>query len=262
MKKISVIMVFLLINILTISSLEVPKLKGRVNDYGNMLTADEESRLEQIIKLNENGTSSQLAILTIPSLEGDNLEDFSIRTVDEWKLGTSESDNGVLILIALNERKIRIEVGYGLEGSLTDLKSDYIIRNILSPELKKGNTALGLEESLTAISGIISGEYSISETDISRDRSSNGSRSGFPVSIIFFILFFVFSTFGRRGIRGGRRRSSGFGTFIILNALLGSGSRRSSGGFGGSSFGGGGFSGGGFSGGGGGFGGGGASGGW
>lgn len=257
MNRVSLIMTLLIINILAIHSLEVPTLKGRVNDYGNMLTTDEESRLEQIIMSKEVGTTSQIAILTIPSLEGDNIEDFSIRTVDEWQLGEKGSDNGALILIALNERKIRIEVGYGLEGTLTDAKADYIIRNVLSTQLKKGNTYLGLRDAFLSMSGVISGEYTINDSDIRESNKQGQVKTGIPVSFIFMVLFVIFSSLGRSGYRGRRGRGSGLGTFLILNSLLGGGSRRSSGGFGG-----GGFSGGGFSGGGGGFGGGGASGGW
>ena len=104
MKKIVIISVILISSILNLNSLEVPKLKGRVNDYANILNSSEQSKLESVIKNLENGTSSQIAILTIDSLEGDSLEDFSIRTVDKWKLGTDENDNGVLLLISLNEK--------------------------------------------------------------------------------------------------------------------------------------------------------------
>lgn len=257
MKKKIIISLIFVASILNLNALEVPKLKGRVNDYANILSSSEQNRLESDIKSLENGTSSQIAVLTISSLEGDSLEDFSIRTVDKWQLGTKDNDNGVLLLISLADKSIRLEVGYGLEGTLTDAKSDYIIRNIISPAFRKGNIYEGLSEAVMAISGTISGEYAISNTDIKESRSSNSS-SGSPISIIFIVLFLIFSTLGRRGVRG-RRGGGGFVSAMILSSLLGGSSRGSSGGFGGS---GSGFGGGGFSGGGGGFGGGGASGGW
>ncbi|MGL1893573.1 MAG: TPM domain-containing protein [Spirochaetaceae bacterium] len=255
------IILFLLVALFstTLSSLEVPKLKGRVNDYANILTSSEEQKLESEIKKLESGSSSQIAILTITSLDGDNLEDFSIRTVEEWKLGKKVNDNGVLILVSHKDRKLRIEVGYGLEGTLTDAKSSYIIRNIIAPSFQDGKTYTGLSQAVLAVTGLISGEYKITPNQTkqsSRKRSSGRS----PVSIIFVILFVIFSNLGRRGIKGGGRgRGRGIGTFLILNSILG-GSSRSSGGFGGGSSSG--FGGGGFSGGGGGFGGGGSSGGW
>ncbi len=254
MKKIIIISLILVTSVLNLSSLEVPKLKGRVNDYANILSSSEQNRLESEIKSLESGTSSQIAILTINSLEGDSLEDFSIRTVDEWKLGTKGNDNGVLLLISLADKSIRLEVGYGLEGTLTDAKSDYIIRNIISPAFRKGNIYSGLSEATQAISGTISGEYNITKTDIKKSRDNRRS-GGSPSSLIFVVLFLIFSTLGRRGVRG-RRGGRGLASAMILSSLLGGSSRGSSGGSGG------GFGGGGFSGGGGGFGGGGASGGW
>lgn len=253
MKK-KVLIFLLIISTSFIFSLEVPKLKGMVNDYGNVLSSSEEKRLETILRNIESTTSSEIAILTISSLKGDNLESFSIRTVDKWKLGKKGKDNGVLLLVALDERKIRIEVGYGAEAVLTDAKSSYIIRNIISPYFKKNQMAMGLEEGVKAISGLLSKEFTISEEDLRASQKSEESSGGFPVTFIFIIVFWIVSALGRG--RHGRRRGSGLTSFFILNSLLGSSSRSSSSG----GFSGGGFSG--FSGGGGGFGGGGSSGGW
>jgi len=258
MKKISLIVAIILHSFLTLNALEVPRLSGRVNDYAGILSSSESSRLESEIRELEATSSSQIAILTIKSLEGDNLEDFSIRVVDKWKLGTAENDNGVLLLISLAEKSIRLEVGYGLEGVLTDAKSDYIIRTIISPNFRSGDIYKGLSQGVTGISGVISGEYQITRSDLSESRKSSSSGSGGGSSIfslLFFIMFVLFSILGRSGRH---RRGGNLASILILNSLLG-GSSRSSRGFGSS---GGGFSGGGFSGGGGGFGGGGASGGW
>ncbi len=258
MKKIALLLLTLCTSF--IFGLSVPQLKARVNDYGNVLSNSQERELENLLVSMEKGTSSQIAVLTVKSLEGDNLEEFSIRTVEKWGLGQKGSDNGVLLLVSMAEKKIRIEVGYGLESVLTDAKASYIIRNVISPNFKNGDIYKGLSDGVKAISGTISGEFKITNNDLTRDREENKS-GGAPISFIFIILFLIFSSIGRRGI-GGRRRGSGIGTFLILNSLLGSGSRRS-GGFGGGGFSSGsGFGGGGFSGGGGSFGGGGSSGGW
>ena len=99
-------------------ALEVPPLKGRVNDYAGILSSATTRQLEGILGDLEKTDSTQIAVLTIPSLEGEVLEQFSIKVADQWKIGRADFDNGAILLIALKERKIRIEVGYGLEGSL------------------------------------------------------------------------------------------------------------------------------------------------
>ncbi len=248
MKRLTILLCTMCFISLTVSALDVPKLKGRVNDYAGLLSSKEVSDLGSKLKSYERSSSTQMALLVIDSLEGDNLESFSIRVTDKWQLGTKNNDNGILLLIALDDRKIRLEVGYGLEGSLTDAKADYIIRNVISPDFGSGKYYNGLNEGFDAISGVISGEYQITPQKVSSSSRKEKSK-GIPYSFIFAILFIVLSNMGRRG----GRRGGGFGTFLIISSLLG-GSSRSSGGF---SSGGGGFSGGG-----GGFGGGGSSGGW
>ncbi|MEA1985940.1 MAG: TPM domain-containing protein [Candidatus Marinimicrobia bacterium] len=254
MKKI----ILILLSIFFINSafaLDVPKLKGQVNDYANVLTASEEKQIERFLYENEQKTSSQVVLLTIKSLEGENLEDYSIRVVEKWKVGQKEFDNGVLLLIALAERKIRIEVGYGLESSITDLKSGYIIRNSITPEFKRGNYSAGIARGLTDITGIINKEFDISDEELARyQKSKNTSKAGgLPFGVVIFIFVMIMNLLGRVFGSGRRRGGGGFMSMLLLGSMM-SGSR------GGGFSSGGGF--GGFSGGGGGFGGGGASGGW
>ncbi|MBN2618930.1 MAG: TPM domain-containing protein [Spirochaetales bacterium] len=256
MGRLILVLFFTTTSLLSIFSLDVPKLRGVVNDYGNMLSSSEEKKLESVILESIGNSTSQIAILTIESLEGDSLEGFSIRVVDSWKLGSEKEDNGVLLLIVKKERKVRIEVGYGAEPYITDAKASYIIRNIISPNFNKGDVYTGLKDSFLALNGLIEGNFEIAERDLSQNNGRSSGSSSIPIGLIIFIFFLIFG-------KGRRRRSGNFGTFLIMSSLLG-GSRRhgnfgggfSSGGFGS------GFSSGGFSGGGGGFGGGGASGGW
>jgi len=196
-----------------------------------------------------------VVLLTIKSLEGENLEDYSMRVVDNWKIGQKEYDNGALLLIALAERKIRIEVGYGLESSLTDLKSGYIIRNAITPEFKKGNYSGGIAKGLANITGIINKQIDISDEELARYQKSQGKANtgNLPFSFIVIVFVIIMNLLGRIFGSGRRRRGGGFMSLLLLSSMMG-GSR------GGGFSSGGGF--GGFSGGGGGFGGGGASGGW
>ncbi len=237
-----------------ITALEVPALNERVTDNANLISSSTESSINQYLTAVEEKTGAQIAVLTVKSLQGTTIEDYSIQVADSWKLGQAGSDNGVLLLIALSEKKIRIEVGYGLEGTLTDMKSGYIIRSIIQPAFKAGNFDAGIANAVEAIGGIIAGTVQISDSQVRSSQPSRSSSGGAFNFIAFFVILAISAAFRRR------RRGGSFGSALLWGAMLGSGPRRhygrSSGGF--SS--GGGF--GGFSGGGGGFGGGGASGGW
>lgn len=222
-------------------ALEVPPLKQRVNDTANMLSASTKQQLEEILGRFEQTDSTQIVLLTIPSLGGEVLEEFSIKVADQWKIGQKGLDNGAILLIAKNDRKIRIEVGYGLEGSLTDLMAGRIIRNVIVPKFKAGNFDQGVIDGVQAMIGVVRGEYQAPEKIPSRRSKKVKSTPPFPFFIIW-VLAVLFTIVGK------------------LRRIFGFGHSHRSGWSGGLSSGG--FSSGGFSGGGGGFGGGGASGGW
>ncbi len=217
----------------------------RVNDLDGVLTSNEINNLSLLLENIEKKTSAQVALLIIPSLNGKNLEDYSLKIAENWGknkgLGQKDRDNGVLLLIAIRDKKLRIEVGYGLEGILNDGKCGYIIRNIITPNFKSGNFYGGIKNGLERIGGIISKENDISPEELAKYRKSKKKEKGggFPFGIIVFIII-VLINISKKGGRGG-----GF-------YMGGGGSSYSSGS---SSFGG-------FSGGGGSFGGGGSSGGW
>ena len=235
------------------AAIDVPRLNARINDYAGILSSSEESALESLLIDTENKTSSQVALLTIPSLEGEVLEDYSIKVAEKWELGQKKFDNGVLVLVAMAEKKIRIEVGYGLESILTDLKSNYIIRKMMVPEFKRDNYFAGIDNGLKAVTGLVNKEFEITPEQLQQFQEEQGKAKGthIPFGLVIFIVFIVISFLKGLGRGGMRGAASG----IFWGSVLG-GSSRSGGGF----FGGGGR--GGFSGGGGSFGGGGSSGGW
>jgi uncharacterized protein len=273
-------------------ALEVPPLQGRVNDYAGMLSSSTIQQLEGILGELEKTDSTQIAVLTIPSLEGEALEEFSIKVADQWKIGRKGFDNGAILLIARKERKIRIEVGYGLEGSLTDLMAGRIIDDVIAPQFKAGNFDQGVIDGVQAMIDVVRGEYRSPEKIPARSRQT---KKGFSPGLAGLIAFlFLINMLGR--LRRSVGMTAGAVLFPLAGALFfnagliwllllipvgvvagflmsllgpalafGSGHyRRGPWGGGGwtGGFGGGGFSSGGFSGGGGGFGGGGASGGW
>lgn len=225
---------------------ELPELRGRVNDYAELLPANVEHALEEALSQYERETKHQFAILTVESLEGAPIEDYSIRVVEKWKLGSAEADDGVLLLVVLSDRKMRIEVGYGLEGDLPDILAGRIVRDEMAPRFRTGDFPGGIVAAAQAVMKATGGTAVLPESAEPK-RRSRSDRTGDAVFTYLPLLFFFGPFLFLRLIR---RRRSGF--FYL-------------GGFGsGRSFGGGGFGsgGGGFGGGGGGFGGGGASGNW
>lgn len=269
-------------------ALEVPQLRGRVNDYANMLSPGASQRLEQALAEFENSDSTQIVVLTINSLEGESLEEYAIKVAEAWRIGQTKLDNGAILLIAKQERKIRIEVGRGLEGVLTDLVSGRIIRGDISPFFKNNDYDAGITAGVASVMQVVRGEYKAQPRDLKQ-----GKKSAEPVfTLLVFLLVAVvflgsFSKFLGAAAGAAGLSLIGFLTFpglgILVLALLGAagfvlglvvtflfgggggfgggfGGPFIGGGFGGGSSGGGGF--GGFSGGGGSFGGGGASGDW
>ena len=127
-------------------ALEVPpRPKGRVSDYTGTLTAADTGALESTLAEFERATTNQIAVLLIPTLAGDSLEDYSIRLAEKWKIGQEGRDNGVILLVVTQDRKIRIEVGYGLEGVLPDSLAGDIIRRVIAPKFRQGRFQTGGE---------------------------------------------------------------------------------------------------------------------
>jgi uncharacterized protein len=282
-------------------ALEVPPLRGRVNDYAKLLTQERARALEAQLEKFEQETGHQVAVLTIPSLEGDSLEDFSIRVADSWKIGKKGFDNGAILLVARDDRRLRIEVGYGLEGVLPDAIASRIIREVITPRFRSGDYTGGIEAGVDSILKVAKGEVLPQPARPAPGRTPSEGASLHNILMITAMLALFIGMTRRRlvsGAVGGAASglvttlfaSGGLGFVLfpalIVGALLGAvgaavgtgaagnqwvgrpRSRRGDwgggvfpGGYGGGGFGGGG-GGGGFSGGGGGFGGGGASGSW
>lgn len=167
----------------------VPELWGlRVHDEAKVLSQSVVEQLEQKLKKYEDSTSNQIAILIINSLDGDAPEEYSMRVVEKWKLGNKKKDNGVLLLIASDDHKMRIEVGQGLEGVLTDAKSNGIIRNEIAPNLRRGDYDAGVTAGVGAIIGTIAGEY---KSDVVDSGSSQMS-----VTELIITGLFIFGILG------------------------------------------------------------------
>jgi len=165
-------------------ALTVPQYQGYVTDLAGMISPAARQRLEQTLLAFEQSDSTQIAVLTIPSLESDALEDFSIRTVEAWKIGQKSKDNGVLLLVSKGDRKIRIEVGRGLEGVLTDLLAGRIVDQVITPRFKAGQLDEGFEAGVSAIISATRGEFKGS----GRVPGKSDQSSLLPYLIFFAIL--------------------------------------------------------------------------
>ena len=148
------------------AQIPVPQLWGiRVHDEARILAQATVDKLEKELKVYEDSTSNQIAILTISSLDDEPIESYSLRVVEAWKLGTEGKDNGVLLLIAVDDHKMRIETGYGLEGVLTDAMCSRIIRNEIAPAFRQNQYDEGVVNGVRAIIAAIGGEYSTEDND-------------------------------------------------------------------------------------------------
>lgn len=178
-----------------VSALEVPRLQGRVNDYAELLSPATEASLESVLKSLESSDSTQIVVLTIGSLQGDSLEAFSLRVVEDWKIGQQGLDNGVLLLVARDDRKIRIEVGYGLEGKLTDMTAGRIIGNVMGPRFKQGDFNQGIIDGIGAIVMTVRGEFTAA-AETKPNGSGREDPGGLLTSMIF--IFFIFGSLLRK----------------------------------------------------------------
>jgi len=229
-----------------VRALEAPPLRAHVNDYARVLPADRAAALEAKLTAYEQSSGQQFALLTVDSLQGDALETFAIRVAEQWKLGNEKRDDGLVLIVVAKERKLRIEVGYGLEGMVPDAVAARVIREIMTPAFQRGDYPGGIDGAFDALMRAASGKAPPEAAPTAEPRAA-AQRSPLALlgPLIFFVLLMLMS-------RGGRGRGAMMWLGPLIGAgmgNLGGGGRRGGGG-------------GGFRGGGGGFGGCAASGGW
>jgi uncharacterized protein len=243
------------------ADLKFPQLTGRVVDDAHVIPTEEAARLTQKLADLEAKTSRQLVVVTVPSLQGDDISDYGYKLGRAWQIGQKGTNNGTLFIIAPTEHQTRIEVGYGLEGILTDAMTSVILTGQVLPRFKAGDMAGGIEAGTNALVDQMTldpsdAEKKAAEAKAQVEQGAGGyhyvKRHSNPLGFIFPLLFLLF-VFG--GIFGRRRGGGGLWPLLFLGSMMGGGGRDDG-------WGGGGGGGGGFSGGGGSFGGGGSSGSW
>ncbi len=244
-----------LLLIATVLAQSFPPLSGRVVDVARLLNADHHAALEAKLKAHEDKTGDQVVVATVPSLGGATVEDYANRLYRHWQLGQKAKNNGALLLVAPNERKVRIEVGYGLEGALTDALSGVIIRTAIAPRFNAGDFAGGINAGVDAVLSVLTGDADEWQRRAKVRADDHGGLDWFTIIFMLVILFLIVRGLFRNGGGPGRSHRRQGGSWVVLPVPSGSG-------WGGGFSGGGGSFGGGFSGGGGSSGGGGASGSW
>lgn len=232
--------IVLLLNVSAFAQRAVPAHGGVwVHDEANVLSRGTVAQLEQILKAERDSTSNQIAILIVPSLEGEDIDGFGIRVAEAWKAGDQKKDNGVIFIVSIQDRKMRIETGLGLEGVLTDALSSRINRNEVAPQFRQGNYDAGVLAGTIAIIQAIKGTY-VNESP--PQRGKRGSRS--PWGTVLLIIIIIIAMSRRKGGGGGM---GGYWAAGAAGALLGGAGRSDSWGSGSDFGGGGGFGGGGSS---------------
>lgn len=168
---------------------------GFVNDFAGILSSDVRVSLEEKLKTTEEQTTNEIVVVIIQTLGDDTIENYAVELFREWGIGKKKNDNGVLLLVALDEREVRLEVGYGLEGALTDAESNTIIQKIIAPAFRENDYNGGLSRAVEAISEAVSGEYATPE------QNGLSSISGDTIEFLFFagiwILIWLASILGR-----------------------------------------------------------------
>lgn len=241
---------------------DFPAVSNRlVNDYTQTLSSSQVAQLEQKLVALDDSTSTQIAVVIIKSVGSYDIADYGVRLAQQWGIGGKEHDNGILLLVAIGDRQVTIQTGYGLEGAVPDIIAHRIIENEIKPAFRREDYYTGIDRATDAIISYTKGEYQTERRDTGGERGA----IGLFILIVFIVLIIVL--FSKNGgdndgeIMGRRGVSDAF--WWTMMGGMGSAGRNRGGGFGGGGLGGGGFGGGGFGGfGGGGFGGGGASGRW
>jgi uncharacterized protein len=195
MKKIlSILFLLVAVNVMGQKSIPRPNPPRLVNDNAKLLTEHDAAQLEEKLRALDESSSNQIAIITVPSLNGEIIEDVAVKTFREWGIGGNKNNNGILILIALGDRKIRIEVGYGLEGAIPDITAKQIIKNDISPAFKEGNYLSGINKAVDDLSKAAVGEYKVQ-----KEKKGKGSSGGGSILGLLIILVIIFVVIGGRG---------------------------------------------------------------
>uniref|UniRef100_UPI001CC0CC0D TPM domain-containing protein n=1 Tax=Pseudomonas sp. A-RE-19 TaxID=2832401 RepID=UPI001CC0CC0D len=232
--KVGLVLLLWVFTLTAQAELKFPELTGRVVDNARMIEPAVREQLTQQLNAHEKATGEQLVVVTLPNLQGTDIADFGYQLGRYWGIGQKDKNNGALLIVAREERKLRIEVGYGLEDRLTDAQSSVIINQVITPAFKAGNFSKGISDGVAAMLVVLGGNPLDEPSTVYEPRGNQESDfvARHPGLFVFLMMLFVLTIFVGQ-------------MFGILPSGRGGGRGGSGGGFGGGGFGGGGFSGGG-----------------
>lgn len=196
---------------------DIPFLTGRVVDEANILSEAARARLTATLKAHENTTTNQVVVLTVPTIGSQSIEEYAVKAFESWKLGQTGKDNGVLVVVVPQDRKMRIEVGYGLEGTLTDGTAGQIIRTWMTPAFKAGNYDKGVEDGVAAILARLEGLGELTDrTPIAAPASNSTDFVALPWHTRILVGLFVFSIIGLFTVIGVLTPGVGWFLYVFL----------------------------------------------
>ena len=196
---------------------DIPFLTGRVVDDANIIGDEAQARLTATLKAHEDATTNQVVVLTVTTIDGQSIEEYAVKTFEAWKLGTKEKDNGVLVVVVPGDRKMRIEVGYGLEGVLPDGAAGEIIRTWMTPAFKAGNYEKGIEDGVAAIISRLEGRGDPTDRTPAASASSDGANiADMPWPMRVLLGAFVFSIIGLFTVIGVLTPGVGWFLYVFL----------------------------------------------
>lgn len=189
-KKLIAATVFVL-SVSSVFALAVPDYNGRVNDLANIINKNDEAELNNYLNQLDEQTGVQMMVLTIPSLQGEDIATYSFKVADKWGIGHKGTDKGALLIVAMEEHDVRIEVGDGLEDKLTDMKCGLILRNVIVPEFKNGAYSSGIVKGIKNMGGVATDNAELVEKSVLNDKQEDDDIAGLFFMIIWLIFFFI-----------------------------------------------------------------------
>jgi len=202
-KPILIIITLIICNLSFAEKIPIPELKSPITDLTQTLNKNEINQLKHKLLNFENNNTAQIVVLLIPSTGEESIEEYSIRLAENWKIGSAENDDGIILLIAKNDRELRIEVGYGLETTVTDAEAQYITDELITPKLKEGDFYTGINNGIDAIIEAVKGNIILSETDtsnINKNKSEDNTNLFIPYMFILIISIMMPFFFFKRNI--------------------------------------------------------------
>jgi uncharacterized protein len=219
-KLLYILLSFICLQVAAQKSLPKPNPPSLVVDNANLFASQDRQALEQKLVALDDKSSNQVCVVTVSSLNGEIIEDVANKTFRDWGIGNKKTNNGILILVALNDKKIRIEVGKGLEGAIPDVTANDIINNDIKPAFRNGNYISGINAAVDNLSKAAVGEY-----NIKREKESSSNHISSIIKIIFLIIVIILFLASGRGGRGG-----GSNAWILPLLLSGGGNNNWGGG--------------------------------